>query len=144
MPPGRAILGNAMSQENMETVRKFMALVAEDFDASQELLLPDATLDWSRSEAPDHGVHVGHDAWRSWLSGRAESLSDARFEVTELIDVPPDRVVLVAYMRGTGRASGVETEGRGAAVVALQDERLARITLYQTRGEALKAVGLAV
>ena len=132
-----------MSQEHLEIVRQFMALIADDFDAAQKLLLPNATLDWSRSEAPDHGVHVGHDAWRSWMSGRAESLSGAQFEVTELIDLPPDRVVLVAYMRGTGRASGVETEGRGAAVVSLQDERLAQITLYQTRGDALKAVGLA-
>jgi ketosteroid isomerase-like protein len=132
-----------MSQENVETVREFVALFAEDPDAALKLVLPDATLDWSRSEAPDSGVHVGHDAWRSWMSGRAESLNDARFDVTELIDVPPDRVVVVAYMRGTGRASGIETEGLGGAVVTLLDDRLARITLYQTRGQALTAVGLA-
>src|SRR3954462_22707 len=105
-----------MSQENVKTVQMFMSLLAEDVDAALNLVLPDAALDWSRSEAPDRGVHVGHDAWRSWMSGRAESLRGARFEVTELLDVPPDRVVLVAYMRGTGRASGVETEGLGGAV----------------------------
>ena len=131
-----------MSQENVETVRGFMALFAADPDGALKLVSADATLDWSRSEAPDRGVHVGHDAWRSWMSERAEDLKDARFEVTELIDVPPDRVVVVAYMRGTGRASGVDIEGLGGGVVTLHDNRLARITLYQTRGDALKAVGL--
>jgi ketosteroid isomerase-like protein len=132
-----------MSQENVETVREFLALVNEDLDAALTRLVPNATLDWSRSDAPDGGLHVGRDAWRDWMSSRAESLSDARFEATELIDVPPDRVVLVAYMRGTGKASGVETQGLGAAVVTVDDHRLARLTLYQSRAEALKAVGLA-
>jgi hypothetical protein len=131
-----------MSQENMEVVREFLSLVTTDLDRALSLVLPDATLDWSRSEAPDRGVHVGRDAWGSWMSGRAEGLSDARFDVTDLIDVPPHRVVLVAYMRGQGRVSGIETGGLGGAVVDLRDGRLARLTLYQTRAEALEAVGL--
>ena len=126
----------------MNVVREFLALISEDLDAALTRVMPDATLDWSRSDAPDSGVHVGRDAWRNWMSSRAESLIDARFDASEFIDVPPDRVVLVAHMRGTGRTSGVETEGLGAALVTLHDDRLARITLYQSRAEALDAVGL--
>jgi ketosteroid isomerase-like protein len=132
-----------MSQQNVETVESFISRLAVDLDAALELLLPDAALDWSRSEAPDRGMHVGREAWRSWLSGRSESLIGARFDATELIDVPPDRVVLIAYMRGTGRASGVEIQGQGAAVMTLQEGRIARVTLFQRRADALEAVGHA-
>jgi hypothetical protein len=89
-------------------------------------------LDWSGSDAPDRGVYRGPNEWGDWLSGRAEDLRDPRFDVAELIDVPPDRVVLVAHLRGRGRASGIETEALGAAVCSLQRGRLSGLTLYQT------------
>ena len=53
-----------------------------------------------------------------------------------------DRVVVVARVTGRGRASGIDTISRGASVWMLRDRQVSRLTLYQTREYALKAVGL--
>ena len=104
---------------------------------------PAAVLDWSRSEAPDGGIYRGRERVAgSWMSSRWEGLTGATFVTRELIEVPPGRVLVVANMRGTGRASGLEIEALGASVVEVRDGSLVRITLFQTKGEALQAVGL--
>jgi hypothetical protein len=76
------------------------------------------------------------------MTGRQEGLSDVRFDATELIDVPPDKVFVAANVQGRGRASGVQTVSLGFGVWLLRNGKLARLTLYQTRQEALNAVGL--
>jgi len=131
-----------MSRENVELVERFIARInAKQMDAALSEVDPDAVLDWSRSEAPDGGIHRGHDAWRGWMISRWEGLSGARFDTDELIDLPPDRVILVAYMRGVGRASGLEAEGLGASIVCVRDGSITEITLYQSRDDALEAAG---
>jgi ketosteroid isomerase-like protein len=76
--------------------------------------------------------------------GSAETvgLTDVRFGVTEVIDVPPHTVVVVGPMRGRGRASGVEISAFGAAVWTLRNGQVTGVTMYQAREQALKAVGL--
>ncbi len=131
-----------MSRENVELVERFLDRVnANELDLALSYLDPDAVLDWSRSEAPDSGIHRGREAWRQWISSRREQLSGARFDAEELIDLPPDRVVLVAYMRGVGRASGLEAEGLGASIIRVRDGSLTEITLFQSKDEALEEAG---
>jgi ketosteroid isomerase-like protein len=131
-----------MSQENVETVRRFLELVNDDrVDLALSLVDPAAQLDWSDSQAPDSGVYEGPDQWGGWIAGRSEEMAETRFEIAELTDVPPDRVLLVAAMHGRGRASGVEISGLGAAVCTVRDGRLTKLTLYQSREEALAALG---
>ena len=128
---------------NSELVARFLQLVnAQELDEALAMVDPEAVLDWSRSDAPDHGLYTGPEAWRRWMSSRWEGLTGATFEVRELIEVPPDRVVVVADMRGVGRASGLETAALGSSVVAIRDGVLVRITLFQSEGEALEAVEL--
>ena len=132
-----------MSQENVEIVRRFLLWSNEqDLDAALSYVAPDAELDWSLSEAPDAAVYRGREEWRKWLTGRLEGLTDVRFDVAEFIDVSMDTVVAVVHMRGRGRASGVEIAALGASVFTLRDGQLSGLTLYQTRDQALKAVGL--
>jgi len=131
-----------MPRENVELVKRFLDLVnADELDLAMSCVAPDAALDWSRSEAPDSGIHRGPEEWLRWIASRREELSDARFDVEELIDLPPDRVVLVAYMRGVGRASGLVAEGLGASIIRVRDGSLAGITLFQSKAEALEAAG---
>ncbi|HWG07727.1 MAG TPA: nuclear transport factor 2 family protein [Solirubrobacteraceae bacterium] len=133
-----------MSQENVEIVRRLLANVNEgDLDAALADVSADAELDWSRSEAPDAGVHRGRDAWREWIVGRQEGLNELRFEETEVIDIAPGAVVLVAHVRGRGPASDLQTTALGASVWTLAGGRITGLTLYQTRDQAVKAVGLA-
>jgi ketosteroid isomerase-like protein len=132
-----------VSSDNVEIVRRVMRQIAEeDLDAALQDVDPEAKLDWSNSEAPDRGVYHGHAGWRAWFDGRGEGLIALRFDMTEVIDAMPDTLVVVARLLGRGRASGVEVEAQGASVWTLREGTITGLTLYQTRGEALKAVGL--
>jgi ketosteroid isomerase-like protein len=133
-----------MAPSNVEVVERLLTLVnAGDIDAAMLGVAPGAQLDWSNSEAPDRGVYHGPDRWRAWMLDRAAHLVEALFEATELVEVPPDRVVLVAYMRGRGRASGLEIDGLGAAICTLEDGQVTGLKLFQTREEAMAAAGVA-
>ncbi|HTR19816.1 MAG TPA: nuclear transport factor 2 family protein [Gemmatimonadales bacterium] len=132
-----------MPQNNAELVARFIAHVNDnEMDAALEYVDPDGVLDWTRSEAPDGGIHRGRDAWARWMMGRWEGLVGARFAVRELVDVPPDRVLMLADLQGQGRASGLETEALGAGIVEIVEGVLTRITLFQTRADAVRAAGL--
>ena len=45
----------------------------------------------------------------------------------------------VGGIRGKGRASGVEISGKGAQIFEFADRLVKRVTLYQTKEEALAA-----
>jgi ketosteroid isomerase-like protein len=132
-----------MPDENVEIARRFIEHVNEDdVPGALELVAPQAELDWSESQAPDSGRYHGPDGWGAWLSGRAEDFDDVGFDVTELLDVPPDRVLLVAYMSARGRASGLEIRAQGAALLTVRDGLLTGLRMYQTPAEAREAAGL--
>jgi ketosteroid isomerase-like protein len=134
-----------MSHQNVEIVQGvYEALNRGDLaDAALSDVAAGAELDWSASEGPDSGVYRGPEEWRKWLTGRREGLRNVRFDVAEVIDVPPDTVVAVVHMRGRGRASGAEVAAHGASVWTLRAGQVTGATLYQTRDQALEAVGLA-
>jgi ketosteroid isomerase-like protein len=129
-------------QANVDVVLRVLRRFSEqDVDAALEDVGEDATLDWSNSEALDSGVYEGHGGWRAFFAARDEVLGERRFDDTEMIPVA-DAVVLCARVREQGRVSGVAVESRGAAVWTLRDGKVTRLELYQSREEALAAVGL--
>jgi len=103
---------------------------------------PQATLDWSNSNAPDRGVYTGHAAWQAFLRARDDVLGDRRFDSVELLTPADDTVVLIGRVQERGRTSGIEVESRGAAVWKLRGGKIIRFTIYQSSDEALKATGL--
>jgi ketosteroid isomerase-like protein len=133
----------AMAEGNAEIVQRFLARVnGQDLDAALALVSPDAELDWTDSEAPDSGRYDGPAEWGGWIRGRWEGLGDATFETVELREVAPDRVLIVAEMRGRGRASGLEIAALAAAVITLRGGLITGLRLYQSPEEALRALGL--
>jgi len=132
-----------MSQQNVEIVRRVMRCFADaNIDNALADIHPQATLDWSNSNAPDRGVYTGHAAWRAFLRTRDEALGERRFDFVELLTPADDTVVLVGRVHERGRASGIEVESRGAAVWTLREGKIIRFKIYQSSDEALKAVGL--
>ena len=132
-----------MSRANAEVVQRVMRRFAEeDLEAALEDIDPEAVLDWSSSDAPDSGVYAGHAAIRAFMQARDEVLGERRVDSTELIAPAPDTVVLVGRIREQGRASGAEVESRGAVVWTLREGKVIGLRLYQSRDEALEAVGL--
>jgi ketosteroid isomerase-like protein len=132
-----------LSQANVEIVRRFIARINDgEIDLALADITPDAELDWSQSDAPDGGVYRGRQAWAAWIGGRQEGLEGARFDPVEVVDVPPDTVLVVAHMRGRGPASGMEIAALAAGVWTLKDGRVSRLRVFQTREQALDALGL--
>jgi ketosteroid isomerase-like protein len=133
-----------MSEENVEVVRRVMRRFAEeDVAGALQDIDPDATLDWSNSDAPDRGVYTGHAAWQAFMRARDEALSRRSLDATEVIAPSADTVLLVARIREQGRMSGVDVAATGAAVWTLREGKVIELKLYQSREEALRAVGLA-
>jgi ketosteroid isomerase-like protein len=62
-------------------------------------------------------------------------------ELEELFDAGSD-VVLVTRHHGTGRASGVSVDTLVAYVLTLRDDKLFRVRIFDTKGQALEAAGV--
>ena len=102
-----------MSRENVELVERFLDRInADELDLALSYVDPDAVLDWSRSEAPDSGIHRGREAWGQWLSSRREELSGARFDARGA-DRPASRPGGAGGLHARRRASE-RSRGRGA------------------------------
>ena len=131
-----------MSQENVEIVRRAIeAFNRLDFDAALWDAAPDATVDFSHSRGPDAGVYVGHDAIRRLWTDMTEPFERHTMIPDDFI-THGEYVVVPITSRMTGRG-GIELEVKSATVATLRDGHLARWTMYQDTGEALRAVGLA-
>jgi ketosteroid isomerase-like protein len=72
----------------------------------------------------------------------AETWSDVRTEPEDFIDAG-DSVVVPVRVVNTGRSSGLSVKARAAWVAQLREGKVARMTVYQSRVEALEAVGLS-
>jgi ketosteroid isomerase-like protein len=78
-------------------------------------------------------------AWREWL----RAWVDFRTVAEEFVDMGDEVLVLVEF-RGRGKTSGVSVEAmEGAIVFSLRDGKVARLTTYTDRAEALEAAGLS-
>jgi ketosteroid isomerase-like protein len=131
-----------MSRENVETARQvFDAMNRNDLPAVMEHAAPDFVFDFSRSRSFDGGEY-GRDempALQESFGGLWESM---RWEPEEFIEAPEDRLVTVqtAYMRGR---DDIVVPTRGAWLWLFRDGRVARVTFFQERREALEAAGLS-
>jgi ketosteroid isomerase-like protein len=90
---------------------------------------------------PSAGIYHGHEGverfFREWLG----TWTDYKMEAREYIDAG-DSVVVVFCQGGIGRGSGVETERDFFGVYDLTDSKVVRYRQYESRKDALEAVGL--
>ena len=130
-----------MSQENVERVREAYEFVNRQHAPDFDLLHPD--IQWhTRADLPDTATYRGHEAvaglMAEWFSGAFE---DVRVDVEELIDAG-DRVVAVLWLHGRLPGSSQEVAMAETHVLTMRDGKATAIHEYQTKTEALKAVGL--
>jgi ketosteroid isomerase-like protein len=130
-----------MSQSVEVARQTFDALNRDDLPAALKHAAPDFEFDFSQSRGLDGGVY-GRDEWLT----RAEAIlgvwESVRWETEEFIEAAGDRLVTVqtAYMRGR---DDIVVSTRGAWLWSFRDGRIARITFFQERYEAIEAAGLA-
>jgi ketosteroid isomerase-like protein len=124
--------------------RAFEALNQRDADALLDDSDPDLILDWSRSVGPEPGTFYGRDQVLQFLRSWWDTFDVTSIGIEELIDAG-GQVITLFHATNRGRGSGVEVAGQpGVALVwAVHGGKIASVTLYQRRSEALEAVGLS-
>ena len=131
-----------MSNQNLETVRRFFELVNEGaLEDLAALGSADFELDLSHSRGLNTGVYRAERAWQTFKD-LTEAFAEYEFFETEMIDAG-DTVVRVGGIRGRGKESGAEVEAEGASVWRFRDGSAVSCALFQGRAEALEAAGLA-
>jgi uncharacterized protein len=130
-----------VSRENVEVVRA----AYRSFNRTHELDL-DAfhpNIEWqTRDDLPDSGTHRGYAGVTQHVSSWVEAFEGLRVDPEELIDAD-DLVVAVVRLHGRVRDSGHDVEMEETHVWRLLDGKATEVREYQTRAEALKAVGLS-
>ena len=133
-----------MSQENVEVVRaQFQAFQDGGLDDVAKYWHPD--IEWRAVEgaADDVGVMRGESRLRRYYQDWIETMDALQAEVEEVLFDDDQRVAAVVRNSGRGRASGVMTEGRYYVACTIRDGRIASGREYETREQALEAVGLS-
>lgn len=133
-----------MSQENVEVARRAIDLWNRgEIETALDLAHEDFKMDWSNSIGPLRGVYRGRqsvlDAWTTFR----DAWDEVHWEVLESIDVDDTRAIIVTHMRLRGRGSGAEVDASGTQLWTVRDGKGQSVKLYQSKAEALEAVGLA-
>ena len=133
-----------MSQENVEIVRKaFEAWQQGGVEALLKVLDPD--IEWTlRPDFPDAGIFRGYDEIRALFGRFDETLVNLTVEPLEFI-AAGEHVVVPLNWAGRGKASGIEVAERQGETWAftVRAGKVAVVTEYRRRAEALEAAGLA-
>ncbi len=72
-----------------------------------------------------------------------EAWENVRWEPEEIIDLDDARVLVVNHVRMRGRASGVAVDATGVQLWTIKDGEATSVKLYQSKSDALEAVGLS-
>ena len=132
-----------MSQENMELVRRFeKSWRKRDLDAALECVHDDLEFDWSDSMGPFVGTYTGRAGLTRFWTDMLEAWQDFSPEIEEIFDCGPERLITLDVVRARGKGSGIDMEARGAMLWTVRDGKIARVKMFQTKDEALEAVGL--
>ena len=133
-----------MSQENVDLVRRTIDLFNKrEISRALEEVSDDFEMDWSNSIGPLKGISRGRqEVLKRWAS-YIDAWDAVRWEPEEFIEVDEERLIVVVHAEMRGRASGVPVEATAAQLWTFSDGRGQRIKLYQSKAEALKAVGLS-
>ena len=133
---------NAMSQANVELVCRAIDSVNRGRLAVEDIA-DDFEMDWSNSVGPLKGVYRGLEQVNEAFQSFREAWDRLQWDVQEAIDLEGGRVLIVNRVRMRGRTSRVEVEATGIQVWTLREGKLASVKLYQSRAEAVEAVGLS-
>ena len=106
--------------------------VADDFE-----------MDWSNSIGPLSGVYRGRKQVNELLQAFREAWDELQWEMQEVVDLDRDQVLVVNLVRLRGRASHVVVQATGAQVWTIRSGKLGSVKLYQSKADALEAVGLS-
>jgi ketosteroid isomerase-like protein len=102
-------------------------------------------IEWRAVEgaADDVGLMRGHDAVRRYYRDWIDTMDQLQVEVDEVILEDGENVAVAVRNSGRGRASGVLTQGCYYVACVVREGRIVSGREYETREQAVEAVGLS-
>jgi ketosteroid isomerase-like protein len=130
-----------MSQQNVEIVMRWFELLGRGERAAALRYVDPAIETHEGVELPGATSYFGHAGLAMAYDHWASQFDDLRIELKELVDAGGD-VVAVTRHHGRGRASGAAVQAVVAYVLTVEDGKLVRMRIFNTKTEALEAAGL--
>jgi len=133
-----------MSQENVELLRLTIDSINRgDIHGALENAADDFEADWSNSIGPGRkGIYSGKGEVREFWRSFAEAFDELRWDPEEIMEVDESRIIVVNHLRARGTGSGVAVEGVSAQLWTITEGKGRSVKLFQSKADALEAVGL--
>jgi hypothetical protein len=93
------------------------------------------------SALPGAAVTSGLDGLRRYFAGWNRNWSEWHWQAEEVLDIPPDKVLVMANLRLKGLRSGIWVEHRWAYLFTLLGGKLLRQDGFEGKAQALEAAG---
>ena len=126
----RQLVSRVIDAWNRRDVDAFLAY----FDSDCEVVFP--------PDVPEPGPFRGRTELRQWVEGFLAAWEFHRAEVVEISDTD-EGVFASLHLVGRGSGSAIELDETDAHLFAIQEDRIVRWRTFQTRAQALEAVGLS-
>jgi ketosteroid isomerase-like protein len=139
--PARQI-PHAMSEANVETVRRVYEGVNARSEAPRELFDPDYEFD-NTELWPDLVDVLGYEASHAAMREYWETFEAYHVEIEKVIYADEGRVVDVVRDGGRMRGTDAEVWNRFFHVWSFRDGRIVRLSIHTDRNRALEAAGLS-
>ena len=130
--------------DNVALVRRFEESWAKrNLDAALDCVHDELEFDWSDSMGPFVGTYRGRDGLTRFWTEMQEAWERFSPEMVEVFECGPDRLITLDVVRARGKGSGIDMEARGAMLWTVQNGKIVRVKMFQTKEDALQAVGLS-
>jgi ketosteroid isomerase-like protein len=131
-----------VSQENVDTLERWReSWSRQDGDATVACLHDAVEIDFLAARGPFRGVYRGPSEVFGFLRSIWEAWDRATTDFADVIECGPDRVITVNVFSGEGRTSGVPAWATVAILWNFRNGLIHRAELFQTKDEALEAIG---
>ena len=129
-----------MSSANLDLVRSIYADWERGDFSKVEWADPELSFVFADGPLPGEwrGVGVAVTIWSNFLA----TMNDYRAEIEALRDTEDGRVLVLVRGHGRGRSSGAPVEDRSANVFEIRSGKVAKLTVYANRANALADLGL--
>ena len=133
-----------MSEENVEIVKvAYEAFASGGLDPWVEQFAEDVEYRAVEGAIDDVGPIHGREALRAYFQDWIDMFDGFWQQLVELIDAGGDTVFTAERFGGRARLSGVEADSPNWTVFTIRDGKIAAAHEYETREQALEAVGLS-
>lgn len=130
-----------MSQENRELVQRCFELFRRGEYAATLVYFDQAVETVEPGDMPGAATYVGYAGLAEAFSHFADAWAAYTVDLDELLDVG-DQVLASVRYHAIGQENGVPVETTVAHVYAVENGRIVRWQMFNTRDDALEAAGL--